>query len=122
VDWFASWSSTDAISETSASLSSMTESREGVAYLPWNHRAASGGDNGVSGYADTVGVDAFVFAGLLEAAMARSGSSTTARFSFFGEWKLRSIGLNGLIGAWVTGVAGGELSEVPSDRVHGADK
>jgi hypothetical protein len=59
---------------------------------------------------------------LLEAAMARSGSSTTARFSFFGEWKLRSIGLNGLIGAWVTGVAGGELSEVPSDRVHGADK
>lgn len=121
MDRFASWSNTDAVSETSASLSSMTESREGVAYLPWNHRAVSGGDNGVSGYDDTVGVDVFVFAGLLEAAMARSGSSTMARFSFLGAWKLRSIGLNGLIGAWLMGVAGGERSGVPSDRVHGAD-
>jgi hypothetical protein len=100
----------------------MTESREGVAYLPWNHRAASGGDNGDNGYVGAVGVDSSVFAGMLEAAMARSGSSTIARLSFRGAWKLRSMGLSGLMGASLTGDAGRELRDVPRDRVRGADR
>ena len=116
---FASWSAADASSESSASFSSMTESREGVAYLPWNHRAASGGDNGDRGYVGADEVESSVFGGMLEAAMARSGSSTIARFSFLGPWKLRSIGL---IGAWLTGEAGRELREVPRDREDEADR
>lgn len=70
----------------------MVESREGAAYLPWNHLAASGGESGDKGSA---GVDVSVLVGVLEAAIARSGSSIIDRFIFFGVWKLRSIGLAG---------------------------
>lgn len=85
-----------------------------MAYLPWNHLAASGGDSGDNGSA---GVDVPVLVGVLEAAIARSGSSTMDRFSFLGALKLRSIGL---MDAWLTGDAGGEFSDVPRDRVRGA--
>lgn len=116
---FASWSNADASSEASASFSSIIESREGVAYLPWNHRAASGGDNGDKGYVGEADVESSVLGGELEAAMASSGSSTMARFSFLGAWKLLSIGL---IGAWLTGESGRESREVPRDRVRGAGR
>lgn len=81
VETFASCSAADSISQISASFSSMIESREGVAYLPWNHLAASGGESGDNGSA---GVDVPVLVCVLDAAIARSGSSTMDRFVFLG--------------------------------------
>lgn len=116
---FASWSDNDVFSEASASFSSIIESREGVAYLPWNHRAASGGDNGDKGYVEEADVESSVLGDEPEAAIANSGSSTMARFSFLGAWKLLSIGL---IDAWLTGETGRESREVSQDRARGAGR
>lgn len=63
-----------------------------MAYFPWNHLTASGGDSGDNG---GTGVDDPVLVGVLDAAIARSGSSIMDRFDFLGAWKLRSMGLKG---------------------------